>query len=149
MGYFLQAFIGRQNDLKPIIDKYHNACSINVGQDIAIVPMTEDLYDEINQMNVSDGVSTFMYLTKSIETEILNLIDAKNIGYIEAEYHGGQGGQTAIIWTDRQRSNVIEYGQGAINSVLKRFGVVTDIGKDEFDTLNFGRYRQTNDWLKS
>ena len=147
MGYFLQAFIGRQNDLKPVVEKYHNAHSIYVGQDISIVPMTEDLYDEINQMNHSEDIGTFMYLTKNIETEILSLIGARKIGYIEAEYHGGQGRQTAITWTDRQRINLIENRKGAINSVLKQFGVVTDMGKDEFETLNFGRHRQTKDWL--
>lgn len=60
-----------------------------------------------------------------------------------------KGGQIAIIWKDGQRFKLFDYGQNAINSVLKYFGVTSQKEKDEFDTVNFGRHRVTNDWLTS
>lgn len=149
MAYILQAFIGEQTDLQIIADKYSNAQIVNVGQNVSIVPMTEDLFDEINEMTISEDISSFMFLTTNIEQAILRIIGTKLIGYIEAEYFGGQGGQAAIIWKEGHRFALFDYGPNSINSVLKYFEVMTEKGKDEFDTINLGRHRDTNDWLTS
>src|SRR4051812_11618183 len=103
MGYILQAFIGRQEDLQLFADNYSNAKVVTVGQHISIVPMTEELFDEMNTLGISEDISTFMFLTTNVEQAILNLIGALQVGYIEAEYFGGQGGQHAILWKDGQR----------------------------------------------
>lgn len=95
MGYILQAFIGRQADLQIIADKYHKAQIVTVGQNISIVPMIEDLFDEINEVTISEEVNSFMFLTTKIEQSILKIIGTRLIGYIEAEYFGGQR------WTNR------------------------------------------------
>lgn len=124
MGYILQAFIGRQEDLQILADNYSNAQVVTVGQHISIVPMTEELFDEINALCISEDISTFMFLTTTVEQAILKLIGAVQVGYIEAEYFGGQGGQHAILWKDGQRFKMFEFGQHAINSVLKQFGMV-------------------------
>lgn len=120
-----------------------------IGQGISLIPMTEDLYDQINDFVISNSVDKFVYLTDNIEAKILQLIGDKKIAYIEAEYFGGQGGQIAIIWKNNKREKVLEYGQDKINEVLKDFGVIAEKGQDEFLTLGFGRRRQTIEWLEN
>ncbi len=147
MGYTLQAFIGRQSDLKIISAKYDNAQVVSVGQEISIIPMTEDLFDEINALSISEDINSFTFLTTNIEQEILKLIDNNSIGYIEADYFGGEGGQIGILWKDKRRLKLFDKTHNTINSILKYFGTTAHFGKDEFDTLNLGRHRETIDWL--
>lgn len=80
---------------------------------------------------------------------------------ITTSYFGGIGSQSATVFLDR--SEVASYyehskvrslrscsccPQGAINTALRWIGVIRDAGKDEFDTMCLGWYRDTDDWLK-
>ena len=148
MGYYLQAFICKQADTNTFTDNLDKAKKIEIGQGLSLIPMTEQLFDQINNFVVSNSVDKFEYLTDNIETKILQLIDDKKIAYVEAEYFGGEGGQIAIIWNNHKRECFFEYGQECINRVLKDFGIKPKIGNDEFDTLDFGRHRNTIDWIE-
>ena len=148
MGYNLQAFICKQADANIFTENFDKAKNIEIGQGLSLIPMTEELFDQINNFVVSDSVDKFEYLTDNIETEILQLIDCKKCAYVEAEYFGGQGGQIAIIWSNGRRQSFFEYGQECINGVLKDFGIKTKLFKDEFDTLNLGRHRNTIEWIE-
>jgi len=147
MGYYLRAFVGRCDDLKPIAEAYHEAKIIPLDQGISLVPHTEELYDQINNFDSSANLQSFEFLTAKIESEILKVIDHKPIAYVEADYFGGKGGQVGIIWTGGKRIAEFKYGQDVINTVLKHFDVRADKGKDEFATLQFDRHRNTADWL--
>jgi len=149
MGYYLQAFICKQDDTNNLTDKFEKAKKIEIGQGLSLIPMTEELFDQINEFVVSNAVDKFEYLTDNIETKILQLIADKKFAYVEAEYFGGEGGQIAIIWSDQKRETFFEYGQECINRVLKEFGVKHKIGNDEFDTLELGRHRSTIDWVEA
>lgn len=148
MGYFLQAFICKIGDADCLTNAYDKAIRVNMGQGIALIPMTEDLFDQINDCKVSGDIGRFMYLTENIENNILSAIGDRQFSYVEVEYHGGQGGQEAIIWQDRNRFQLLPFDHGRINHVLKYFGVVADEGEDEFTTLGFGRHRYTQNWIE-
>ena len=148
MAYVLEAFLGLQKDLQVIADTYNNAQIKALGQSIALIPMTEELYDEINKFTVSEDIDPFTYLTTYMEETILNTISLKTIGYVEAEYFGGIGSQFGILWENGKRYKILNSGYDAINFILEHLGVVAAIGKDEFDTLGFGKRRQTADWLR-
>lgn len=148
MGYYLQAFICKQADTNIFTNNFDKAKNVVIGQGLSLIPMTEDLYDQINDFVVSNSVDKFEYLTDNIEAKVLQLIGDKKVGYVEAEYFGGAGGQIAIIWNNHKRENFFEYGQECINRVLKDFGIKSKIGKDEFDTIDLGRHRNTIDWIE-
>lgn len=131
-----------------LCNQFDKAKKIDIGQGITLLPMTEELFDQINHLSISPDIDKFEYLTENIEREILKIIKDSHYAYVEAEYHGGQGGQMAIIWDKSHRKSILEFGQQKINSVLKGFGVRAEIGKDEFDTLGLGRYRNTMDWIE-
>lgn len=148
MGYYLQAYIFKEADSNIFTDNFDKAKNVVIGQGLSLIPMTDELYDQINDFAVSNSVDKFEYLTDNIEAKVLQLIGDKKIAYVEAEYFGGQGGQIAIIWGNHKRQQFFPYGQDCINKVLREFGVQPNFGKDEFDTAGFGRHRNTLDWIE-
>ena len=147
MGYYLKAFIGKTVDLENIAKSFSSASVVKLDQGLSIVPMTEDLFDQMNNMTASGNINSFEFLTLNIETETLKCIGYNCCAYVEAEYFGGEGGQSGVIWKDGKRSVEFGYGQGIINKVLNFFGVVANKDLDEFDTLGLGRYRNTSEWV--
>ena len=145
--YYLQAFICKTIDADCLTEKFDKAVKVDIGQKLSLIPMTEDLFDQINDFSDTVSIDSFEYLTENIENKILLTISERKFSYFEAEYFGGEGGQIAIIWQNNKRQQILSYGQNRINQVLKLFGVIAKKGQDEFDTLGLGRYRETNKWL--
>lgn len=148
MGYYLNAFLGRVNNLKKIESKFKTSKVVPLTTEIAFIPMTGKLFNEINNFRGDNGIGKWQFLTADIEVEILKLIDDEMIAYIEVEYFGGQGGQSGIIWRDGKRVFEKVFDQEVANSILRQFGVVKEKSKrDEFDTVGLGRHRNTEDWI--
>lgn len=147
MTYILQAFITKKANHKNVTDFYKNAVAVDIGQDLALIPFTTALFDEINQLTESKAIGKFDYLTKNCEVELLKHMGDIKFAYIEADYFGGEGGQIAIIWKEQKRIYLSEFGDNEINKVLIDFGVIAKDGKDEFDTVGLGQNRRTNEWL--
>jgi hypothetical protein len=68
---------------------------------------------------------------------------------MEAEYFGGEGEQAAILWQGGQRHFVSGPEYGALNKVLRALGVHPATSQDEFDAVDLGRHRHTEEWLVS
>lgn len=70
------------------------------------------------------------------------------VALVEAEFFGGEGTQKATVWD----ATAIVLGplvdDDAINEALHELGVEPSGSLDEFDTLDLGRYRATDDWLE-
>jgi hypothetical protein len=147
MGYYLQAFICRQPDESILKNTFDTAVSVDLGQELALIPMTEELFDQINSLSTSPSVDKFEYMTENVEQKVLDAIGNRRLAYVEAEYFGGKGGQIAIIWCDNRREQLLSFGQNKINEVLKGFGVTANEGQDEFVTLGFGLRRNTREWI--
>lgn len=148
MGYNLKAFICREPDQNLLTEKFDWAVSVPLGQELALVPMTEELFDQINNFFTSPAVDKFEYMTENIEQIVLAAIGNRKLAYVEAEYFGGEGGQIAIIWSNNKREQILSFGQNKINEVLKGFGVIAKEGQDEFVTLGFGLRRNTKEWIE-
>ncbi|SKC73606.1 hypothetical protein [Ohtaekwangia koreensis] len=146
MGYYLQAFIGRDEDLKIIEKSFEHANVIALVDHIALLPLTEELYNEINNYQKSESIDTFEFLTTETERQILQIIQHKMIAYVEAEYFGGMGNQCGIIWRDGKRIFKKLAEQDVINIILNQFGIKRSKSLDEFDIVGLGRYRNTKDW---
>jgi hypothetical protein len=81
------------------------------------------------------------------------------IAYVEADFFGGAGIQSAVLWQDatvvlgplgrdttRQAPLGSTLDNQPINTVLRHLGVRRTATHDEFDTLALGRHRRTEDW---
>ena len=147
MGYFLQAFISKSGDVVHFAEAFDRSIVIEIGQGLSMIPMTASLFDQIDKASGSQCIEGFDFMTESVETSILKFIGNTRFSYIEAEYHGGQGGQTGITWMFNKRQHIFPFGQDAINLTLRSYGVVANRNQDEFDTLGLGLFRDTDDWV--
>ena len=147
MAYLLHAFIGQPDDLKVIEQQFTQAKLVLLTPQIALIPMTENLFNEINQNNQHNSIGKYEFLTTTIEKTILGIIKDRMVAYIEAEYFGGQGVQSGIVWKTGNRIFEEELGVNTINQILKLFGIVRLDPLDEFDTIGLGRHRHTEKWI--
>jgi len=147
MGYILKAYIGRKENLIPILGKYRKSKLVELTKGLAIIPMTAELFDEINEMKISPGVSNFEFLTENVEFQTLRTIEYRELAYVESEFFGSQGGHIGIIWRNRKRDFVSGFDKNAMNEILKRLGIKRIAQKDEFETVGLAEYRKTEDWI--
>jgi len=146
MGYYLKAFIGQKESLTPISNKYSYSKLIDLSDQISMIPLTDELFDEINQMENSSEISSYEFLTENVENKTLDLIGNKKLAYVESEFFGGQGGHIGLIWEYGQREFMGEYKKDTLNEILKKLGVIRNGNQDEFETVGLDRHRNTKDW---
>jgi hypothetical protein len=147
MGYRLNAFIGQTENIETIASRYTKAKVILLTEKIVLLPMTTDLFDEINDHRFNNEIENYVFLTSDVEIEILKTINNKMISYIEVEYFGGTGLQRGIIWKNGERIFDQSGTKNVVNSILQKFGIVRSKFKDEFETAGLNRHRNTEDWL--
>ncbi len=148
MGHYLKAFIGYKESLTPIREKYDRSYLVGLSDEIFMIPMTDELFDDINQLETSAEISSFEFLTENIEMKILELVENKKLAYVESEFFGGQGGHVGIIWKNRQRELIGGFDKSTVNQILKELGVIRSAAKDEYETIGLDRHRHTEDWIE-
>lgn len=148
MGHYLKAFIGHKESLTPIREKYESSNLVSLSDEIFMIPMTDELFDEMNNLNTSPGILSFELLNENIEKITLELIGMKKLSYVESEFFGGQGGHIGIIWDNGARVYVGEFRKDTMNEILKRLGIIRTDVKDEFEIIGLNRHRHTEDWIK-
>ena len=148
MGYTLKAYFGKEESLIPILEKYNESQKVNLNGEISMIPMTDELFDEINEMKQSSGISTFEFLTENIERKTIESIGNQELAYIESEFFGGQGGHIGIIWRNGKRDFLTEFDKNSMNKILKKLGVSRSLLKDEFETVGLAENRHTEDWIE-
>ncbi|MCH7386817.1 hypothetical protein MMO39_05815 [Acinetobacter modestus] len=148
MTYMLNAIIVKKSDQHKLTDFYQRATAIDLDDNLSIIPCTHELLDEISQFTTSPLVGDFNYLNEKIETQLLQYFQNNPFTYIEADYFGGTGQQTTIIWENGKRVYLSQSSNREINKALKFLGVIKTNDQDEFDKVKLGRHRRTDDWLE-
>lgn len=148
MGYTLKAYIGKEENLNPILEKYSESKKVNLNQGISMIPMTDKLFEEINEMKSSSGISTFEFLTKDIENKTIQIIENREVAYVESDFFGGQGGHIGVIWKNGKRDFLVESNKNSMNKILKRLSVNRSLLKDEFEKVGLAKNRHTDDWIQ-
>ncbi len=144
MAYDLQAIIGKQQTLTQHASDFKHVKVVLLAQDIAMIPLTNNLYDEI-----ADGVEVerFEKLTSGVEKWVQRISAIAPVAYIEAEFFGGTGGQSAVAWSGGYRVLGPLHSLDAINKTLRFLGVRTDGAYDEFEAVELYRHRFTDYWI--
>jgi hypothetical protein len=145
MGYFLQALIGKQQTFKTNISPFQNVRIVTLQQDIAIIPITNELCEEIG---VNSEIEKFYKLSPEIEEWAQQISAAGFVAYVEAEFFGGTGSQSAIAWNAGSRVINPIHGENAINQILKHLEVNRENAHDEFEAIGLGKHRNTNEWKR-
>ncbi|MDR6726968.1 hypothetical protein J2W91_005493 [Paenibacillus amylolyticus] len=145
MGYDFRGIVTSLDVMKRLKDKYTSAKVIPLYNGLIVIPLTDELYDEINK-NQGTTIPNYEYLTDIISSYCREISKLGLVAYIEAEYFGGTGSQNAMVWDSSQVIFEETLSQSAINRSLEILGVCKLQGKDEFDTVGLGRHRDIEDW---
>ena len=158
----IAAMIGRAEGLAQRVVELTNGAAVVVPapQGFVIVPVTEEFSAALPARAPAcfpDAV-TCEFLTESVAALAEDLSADTDIAYVETEYFGGVGGQSAMVW--RQGAIVLgplysrttgpespeQVLSGAINRALRYLGVQAE-SFDEFEAIGFASVRSTKEWL--
>lgn len=140
MAYTLQAFIGNEADVRSVA---RGSLIVALSQSKAIAPLGESV-------RKAHGIP-FLPLTDEGALELPEAVHvsaarAKKIAYVEAEFFGGEGAQAAAVWEDGKLVYGPVVASDAINQALRLLGVTKNMYFDEFEALELGRHRNTDEW---
>jgi hypothetical protein len=112
---------------------------------LGLLPLTDELFEALGDGDCGE----FMKLSDAIANVARRLSVKTPITYAEAEYFGGVGAQSVVVWSEGKKVLEIIREQNAINRALNFLGIHLKDGCDEFDEIGLGRCRSTNDWLRN
>ncbi len=139
--YELNALLAERETLSRHASECHSGRVVPLAQGIAMVPMTDALYEEIGG---GGEVAALSGLSPAVEEWAKRISQDSAVAYVEAGYTGGIGGQKAVAWSRGQRVLGPVAAQDAINQSLRLLGVsAAGTGSDEFDAVGLGAHRHT------
>ncbi|CAI6035382.1 hypothetical protein PAECIP112173_00800 [Paenibacillus sp. JJ-100] len=146
MGYYFRGIITSIDIIDSFKNSYSNLVIIHLYNGLVTIPLTDELYDEIN-MNQGKTINKYEYLTDQIGLFCSKNSNLSKTAYVEAEYFGGVGSQNGIVWDSGKVVFEETMSKDAINKALKILGIITIDYKDEFDTVQLGRHRFVDRWV--
>lgn len=154
MGYDLQAVLGGAV-LRTASQELPAARLASIGQGLSLMPMTDDLFDALADGSGEDALG-FWRLPGGFADTLAEWSTAGPVAYVEAEYFGGVGEQTAAVWDGgalvlgplhEPEGQPSPPAGSPISQALRRLGVVAGAGEDEFTAAGLGRHRDVEGWL--
>jgi hypothetical protein len=146
VSFLLAAFIGNEPAMSAAASMVGCHRVTRLGYNLHLVELSADgmrkpLYSDL-----------FHQLTPELAAAAMTASVIGDVGYIEANFFGGDGNQACIVWRD---GNVVfgplradddepptpRLRDWPINQALRFFSVVAQPDRDEFDTVNLGRFR--------
>ena len=144
MSYYLQAFVGTAKALDERASDFQHANLVVLPQMMALIPLTDELHLEIGSGSEAD---CFEKLSVPVLQWGQRISIIAPVAYVEAEFWGGVGGQSSIVWSRGLEAMAPIHSQDAINQALRFLGVQIGNAYDEFDALGLGRHRNTREWV--
>ncbi|MBF9067265.1 hypothetical protein [Streptacidiphilus fuscans] len=158
MGYELQAVIGGREALRQAVEGLCAARVVELEQGLAMVPMTEALFDEMADATQDSSGLGFWFLPGGFAHVLAHWSRAGAVAYVEAEYFGGVGRQCAAVWSDGTLSlgpltldedQHIPAQGTPVSVALRSLGALRTTGADEFAAVGLQRHRETESWGSS
>ena len=149
MGHSVTGFISSSGTGARALAAEPRLRSVNLEQDAVLFPLSDDLMDEIFPPSQDHGPKEFTYLSPPVMEFLRSLSVHGPIAYFETEYHGGSGGQSAVVFQGGQVAFGPKRGEiGPINEALQFLGIKGFAQPDEFQAVGLWRHRFTDDWLE-
>jgi hypothetical protein len=156
MHYELCGMVATPDVLAGVPVRHPAARLVSLEQGLALVPVTDELVASLPDEGPGPPESGFRRLTGAV-LGVLTLISlAGPVAYLEADYWGRSGWQTAAVWYHGtivlgpcllgEREPFPETGGGPIGAALRRVGAVRVGRRDEFVASGLGRCRSTGEW---
>jgi hypothetical protein len=168
MGHYIRCIIGHDSAIQQLANNWTECKRVVLNNKVSAIPMTDNLFDDINELvNIGTDLphNEFELLSKSIEYILKEESYNGMIGYIETEYFGGNGVQSAILYYkgkiltepiitrtnwDNNRLMYVDTPdkERAINHILYTMGIKKRSDMDAFDYVGLGNYRSNKDLLE-
>jgi hypothetical protein len=156
VGYVLEGVIGSEPVLRPS-GEFAHAVMVPLAGGLCLLPMTGALFDEIRRGQPdAAGFPGCRLFPAGFEHTLAGWSKAGPVAYVEADYSGGTGMQSAIVWDGgglvpglvitADVAGDFRPGRSPISRALRRLGVAANGTVDEFDTIGLRRHRRTEDW---
>ncbi len=175
MSHCVEALIASERLLRNGLSGLCHAKVIPLRQGLAFVPVTDAFYDEVSsQVPLAEAsrIGEFWKLSPNLVELARRISDLTPIAYIETDYFGGRGTQSAAVWSQgriifgpEKTGDGVPLEAGSINRALRALGVRLVRGRlidralralgvrtwwprDEFNSVGLGRYRSNEDWIE-
>jgi hypothetical protein len=152
MGYYLQALIGKTDSLKSDPKSCPSEHRVELAQGYTMILVTDEFCEEIAvkfSANEEESASGFSMLTENLAAWAKQISKLTPVAYIEAEYFGGAGEQSAIVWDKSEiKLGPISAEIGPINQALSFLGAKVLSANDEFEAVGLNRGRDSEDWIE-
>jgi hypothetical protein len=155
MSYDLRAVIADGEALRDATRDLPAARPASIGQGLSLMPMTDALLETVGDGGTASAWG-FRRLTGGFEKVLADWSVHGPVAYVEAEYFGGVGEQRAAVWADGsivlgplhvEENEPFPPAGSPISRALRRLGVVTSAGEDEFSAVGLNRHRHTEAWI--
>ncbi len=151
MGHSVQLIIGRGEAVQVFLRQWPGSRAVELRDGWQAIPVEDALYAAIEAR--APGATRPPGLDMSPFGLELALAAATETGgglaYVETEYFGGTGEQSAMAFVDGREAVAPQRargGGGAINQALRAIGVARSVADDEFDTIGLGERRSMTDY---
>ncbi|MFF8646523.1 hypothetical protein [Streptomyces sp. NPDC015345] len=153
--YCLQVVIAAESVLRELAGSTTEACIIPLGQHLWLLPMTDALFDVVTAAGAPE-LNGFWKAPAGYDRLLTACSETGPVAYIEADYFGGVGTQTAQVWDGGKIAlGPLHLAEGEpspttgtpISQALRRLGATKGNHVDEFAAVGLGRHRDTDDWL--
>jgi hypothetical protein len=152
--YVLNAVIARESLLTTLLPDGLRAVPLHQG--FALVPRTDALVDAVGRGGTArEG---FSGLDDRLEAWLLDASTLGPVAYVEVETFGAVEERHAAVWDAGQlvggpwhedEDSPANASASLVSQALAAIGVDRRDAHDEFDALDLGRHRHTDDWATS
>ncbi len=131
--YCLYGIVGKSRDLLHKSLEYPGAVVVHLEQGIGMIPISEELLNDIEQGDTSSGATKelgFEFLSGAVSAWVRRLSQGMTLAYLEAEFISGEGTESAV------------------NRALRTLGVSVPSRREEFEVVGLGKHRSPEEWLE-
>ena len=150
MGHSIRLVIGRGDAVAAFLGAWPGSRAVDLQGGWQAIPVEDALYDAI-AARYPDAVRhhALDFAPAGLDAALAEATAAGGaLAYVETEYFGGTGGQSAMSFVDGRVKMEPARAQwaGPINQALRGIGVVPEADNDAFDTIGLGERRQMDDY---
>ena len=116
---------------------------------IGMLPLSEEIIKTLNIKRFLLSNFNEIIVDKQLDDFGLSISKMGTTVFIQADLFGGNGDQACIVWEDNERV-LLEISKCAINHGIDEIddNLPTTNKDDQFDILELGRFRSTEEWVK-
>lgn len=143
MGHHVTGVIAKKGTCEALSKRWSGQAVCPLNQGFAFLPLDYQNLKFVRASDTSGAVGEFVYVTPNLIVTLQDASRGMEFAYVETEYHGGIGGQGALLFRDGKLTFGPEWADaGPISTALRKLGVTkADEDFDEFEAVGLIQLR--------